>query len=301
MLPCNITDLIIYVFIAIFALLFLPIYIFIMNEPKGVIRYEKYITISAAQAAEIQRNWGHERQFTSLDHRYYDLSRRHLNFEITRGGMVVPRLSSGLITERLQNRWNELHYHPKRKRSTQQPYQNGVVSLVISGDNTVMCNLAFGNQVVDFTRSPKVDNSHVIRLPAIEQWAIDCYRMVSDLYGEDNIVGCDVHLDEQTPHIHIEFVPTMINAQHEIVVSVHHHFGQPWQISALHDNYFNYVGHKYNLARGDTPTQDVVAPHLSTRDYIRDKQRLEREIASLQNEKEKLLEQNIIRTPKFKF
>jgi len=271
-----------------------------MSQPKGVISNDKYITITVTQAAELQRNWSQMRQVYANDHRFYDTTRKQLNFEIGKGGIVMPRLSGGLITDRLSKRWHDLDYRPLCNSATKTPIQNGVVGFVMSGDNDIMCNLAFGDQCVDFSRRPDVNNSCIVRFPQIEQWAKDCYHMVADLYGEDNIVGCDAHLDEQTPHMHIEFVPLMVNARGQQKVSVSHHFGHPWQISALHDNYYHYVGCKYNLARGDAPTNDVVAHHLSIRDYIRAKQALEREIIALQKQKNKLEEQNILRTPKFK-
>ena len=40
-----------------------------------------------------------------------------------------------------------------------------------------------------------------------EEWAKDVYEFMSKKYGEDNIIGFYVHLDEMNPHIHCTLVP----------------------------------------------------------------------------------------------
>lgn len=266
-----------------------------MLDKKGVVRLKKYVTITTAYAAELQRNWDKERLMTG-DHRFYDLTRRKLNFEIAPGGIIMPRLSSGIITARLSSRWSEIGYKPLCHKKTKNPYQIGVVSMVFSGDHDIMCKLAFGDQTVDYSRNSTVDNSQIKRLSDIERWALDCYHMLSSMYGEDNIVGCDVHLDENTPHMHVEIVPVILTTKNTLRVSAKFFFGYPWKLSALHDSYYNFVGSKYNLARGDVPTSDVTA--LSLRDYIRCKQKIEHDIIVLEKVKKRLEDETNLRTPK---
>ena len=38
-------------------------------------------------------------------------------------------------------------------------------------------------------------------------WAVDSYLFMEKTYGADNIVGAELHMDERTPHIHIDVVP----------------------------------------------------------------------------------------------
>lgn len=68
-----------------------------------------------------------------------------------------------------------------------------------------MHRLAFGNQTVDVEHG--ADNSSITRCKDIENWAKDIYRFACDKWGEDNIIGFYVHLDERNPHIHSTLLP----------------------------------------------------------------------------------------------
>ncbi|MBQ8069748.1 MAG: plasmid recombination protein [Bacteroidales bacterium] len=41
----------------------------------------------------------------------------------------------------------------------------------------------------------------------IESWASDSYNYMARVYGEDNIVGAVLHMDESNPHLHMDIVP----------------------------------------------------------------------------------------------
>ena len=41
----------------------------------------------------------------------------------------------------------------------------------------------------------------------IQEYFRECYRFFAERYGEENIVGAVVHLDETTPHMHLNMVP----------------------------------------------------------------------------------------------
>lgn len=58
-----------------------------------------------------------------------------------------------------------------------------------------MHRLAFGNQMVNLEHG--ADNSAITRCKDIEEWAKDIYRFVCDKWGEENIIGFYVHLDEK--------------------------------------------------------------------------------------------------------
>lgn len=68
-----------------------------------------------------------------------------------------------------------------------------------------MTRLAFGDQDVDFTLQKS--NAHVVLKQGIKDWALDTYHWACDRWGAENIIGFDVHLDETTPHIHIQTIP----------------------------------------------------------------------------------------------
>lgn len=270
-----------------------------MNTAKGAIKFSKYVSITHALSAEVQRNGISKNINKPRDHHYYDLSRLSLNFEVYKGH-IMPRLTSGSLVDKQRARWEALDYRPMVSSKTHQPFQNGIASFILGGNVDVMRKLAFGDQHVDYTRDDCVDNSHVVRHKLIEQWALDCYKWIAESYGEDNIVGCDVHLDENSPHMHVFFIP-IVERKGKYTVSVSALFGHPYQIAALHDMYYANVGSKYGLMRGDEPTSDIVNSHLSLRDYIRQKQALEKEIENLTAAKDQLENQTRLRTPKFKF
>ena len=68
-----------------------------------------------------------------------------------------------------------------------------------------MLEMAFGPQTVNLDKG--ADNSHLQRCPEIEQWAKDVYDWCAKRYGQKNIIGFQVHLDESSPHIHALIVP----------------------------------------------------------------------------------------------
>lgn len=82
-----------------------------------------------------------------------------------------------------------------------------VVKFILSGDTDVMRKMAFGDQQVDFGHGDNVDNSQIRRCRQIERWAIDVRRFMAQRYGDENIIGFDVHLDENSPHIHCTIIP----------------------------------------------------------------------------------------------
>lgn len=41
----------------------------------------------------------------------------------------------------------------------------------------------------------------------IKKWAFESYRYIAEQFGEENIVRAIVHMDEKTPHMHLQLVP----------------------------------------------------------------------------------------------
>ncbi len=114
------------------------------------------------------------------------------------------------LHQRLQQRHDELGFKPYMDAN--HPDQiaknspNGLVNIIFGGDDDVMKRLAFGEQEID-TSNPYADNSHIKLMPAIYEWAKDTYQFCCRMWGEENIIGFDVHCDETGIHAHALTVP----------------------------------------------------------------------------------------------
>lgn len=162
-----------------------------------------------------RRDWD-EKRYQSKNaetekNNHYNFSRKHLNFEITKGCKVMPLGSNPIpLHQRLQHRHDELGFKPYMDAN--HPDQiaknspNGLVCIIFGGDHEVMKRLAFGEQQID-TSDPYADNSHIKLMPAIYEWAKDTYQFCCRMWGEDNIIGFDVHCDETGVHAHALTVP----------------------------------------------------------------------------------------------
>ena len=142
---------------------------------------------------------------------HYNNSRKHLNFEIAKGCKIMPLGSNPVpLHERLQIRHDELGFKPymdaKHPNQIAKNSPNSLVNIIFGGDHEVMKKLAFGDQEID-TSDPYADNSHIKLMPAITDWAKDTYRFCCRLWGEENIIGFDVHCDETGVHAHVLTVP----------------------------------------------------------------------------------------------
>ena len=52
-----------------------------------------------------------------------------------------------------------------------------------------------------------IRKSHIKLMPAIYEWAKDTYQFCCRIWGEENIIGFDVHCDETGVHAHALTVP----------------------------------------------------------------------------------------------
>lgn len=170
-------------------------------------------SFSAAEGYEPERRGWDENTYRlkNLDtNNHYDFTRKHLNFEINGKGEIVPLCSDPVpLHERLQKRLDELKFKPYMDKNNpliiSDNSPNCTVGIIVSGDHRVLTRLAFGDQDVDFTLQKS--NAHVVLKQGIKDWALDTYRWACDRWGGENIIGFDVHLDETTPHIHIQTIP----------------------------------------------------------------------------------------------
>ena len=135
-----------------------------------------------------------------------------------------------------------------------------------------MLEMAFGTQTVNLDKG--ADNSHLQRCPEIEQWVKDVYDWCVKRYGQENIIGFQVHLDESSPHVHALIVPVGQRAKsgHECVMwsakfgKTRYEYGQI--LREMHTSLYEEVGSKYGLERGDSVEGRNIS-HLSKCDYIR--------------------------------
>ena len=170
-------------------------------------------SFSAAEGYEPERRGWDEKTYRLKNqdtNNHYDFSRKHLNFEINGKGEFVPLCSHPVpLHERLQKRLDELGFKPYMDKNNplgiSDNSPNCTVGIIVSGDHNVLTRLAFGDQDVDFTLQKS--NAHVVLKQGIKDWAMDTYHWACDRWGAENIIGFDVHLDETTPHIHIQTIP----------------------------------------------------------------------------------------------
>ena len=170
-------------------------------------------SFSAAEGYEPERRGWDENTYRLKNqdtNNHYDFSRKHLNFEINGKGEIVPLCSDPVpLHERLQKRLDELGFKPYMDKNNPMGISdnspNCTVGIIVSGDHDVLARLAFGDQDVDFTLLKS--NALVVLKQGIKDWAMDSYHWACDRWGAENIIGFDVHIDETTPHIHIQTIP----------------------------------------------------------------------------------------------
>lgn len=164
--------------------------------------------ITTNQSNEHQRRWSEKNWERAAKNGNYDITRARLNFEIARGGIVQPINTSKSIPNRMRDTLRARGIadpNEEMKRKGKQPNRRTVVNIIFGGSRDRMHQLAFGSQTVNLEHG--ADNSHVTRCKDIEEWAKDIYAFACSKWGEDNIVGFYVHLDERNPHIHCTLLP----------------------------------------------------------------------------------------------
>lgn len=187
------------------------------NIPRAAIHVgtdKKSFSSQVGNEAE-RRGWDEKRyQLKNADidkNNHYNYSRKRLNFEIVKGGKIVPLGSQSVpLHERLQHRLDELGFKPymdaKRPDQVSRNSPNCTVGIIFSGDHDVLNRLAFGEQKLN-TSDPNADHSNVTLQKGIYGWALDTYRFACEKWGEENVIGFDVHCDETSIHAHVQTVP----------------------------------------------------------------------------------------------
>lgn len=187
------------------------------NIPRAAIHVgtdKKSFSSQVGNEAE-RRGWDEKRyQLKNADidkNNHYNYSRKRLNFEIVKGGKIVPLGSQSVpLHERLQHRLDELGFKPymdaKRPDQVSRNSPNCTVGIIFSGDHDVLNRLAFGEKKLN-TSDPNADHSKVVLQKGIYDWALDTYRFACEKWGEENVIGFDVHCDETSIHAHVQTVP----------------------------------------------------------------------------------------------
>ena len=240
---------------------------------KQAMHVEAGKSFGTAEANENERRWNDDKIDSKNQDptNHYDKTRMKLNFEIGSDRKVHPLgYQEKSLEVRLQERLTELGWKPFKPDSKIQP--NCCAKFIFGGNHDRTLEMAFGTQTVNLDKG--ADNSHLQRCPEIEQWAKDIYDWCARRYGQENIIGFQVHLDESSPHIHTLIVPVGQRAKSgRECVMWSARFGKSCYeyghiLRKMHTSLYEEVGSKYGLERGDS-IEGRNVNHLSKRDYIR--------------------------------
>lgn len=184
------------------------------NTPRASIHVgDPAKSFSAAEGTEPERRgWDKDMyQRKNQDpNNHYDFTRKKLNFELDSTRKPLELGSNPIpLHERVKNRLDELGFSPYYEKDSPDVIAdnspNCTVTIIISGNHDVLHKLAYDNQDVDLTLQRS--NAHIKRKAGIENWAKDTFDFVCRRFGEENVIGFDVHLDETTPHAQIQIIP----------------------------------------------------------------------------------------------
>lgn len=237
-----------------------------MNAAKQVIDFRASKGFTVSQSNEHLRVYSDKTLNHALSIGNYDLTREHLNFEITKGGKIQPIDKTRSIPQRIAANLAARGIKDPNE-GLEEPRFRTVVNFILGGSRERMLELAFGDQKVNLAKG--ADNSHLKRSRDIEQWAKDMYYFVSDRYGEENIAAFVVHLDEMNPHVHLTLLPIDQNGRfaYKKIFAGKDKFEFKARTLAMHDA-FAKVNEKWGLYRGTSITE-TGARHRSTEEYRR--------------------------------
>ena len=221
-------------------------------------------SISRGQSTE------HLRNYKVIDpeakkYGYYDPTRMNLNFEVGRGGKIIPVNKQYPLDQRLKDNLRRRGIRmpqPIHKADGTIKERRIIANMMLGGNRERMRELAFGDQQVDFKKG--ADNRGIERKENIEKWATGMYNFIAKKYGEDNIIAFVVHLDEKNPHVHCTVLPVNENNK----ISYNQIFGgskEKGRINSLHDE-IALFNREWGLERGDSVTE-TGAKHRTSEEY----------------------------------
>jgi predicted nucleic acid-binding Zn-ribbon protein len=236
------------------------------NTAKQVIDFRPGKGIDSGVSNEELRRWSERQWGHALKVGNYDRSREHLNFEVTRGGILKPVDKTLSLAQRMADTLRQRGIKDPNE-GLEEPRYRTTVQFIFGGSRDRMRQLAFGDQPVDFAHG--ADNSHIGRRPDIEGWAKDVYSFMAKRYGEENIVGFIVHLDETNPHVHCTLLP--IDGRNRFaykrLFAGKDIYDYKRLNKELHDE-LSRVNNRWGLERG-SDVSETGARHRSTEEYRR--------------------------------
>ena len=150
---------------------------------------------------------------------------------------------------RTKNNYNII----KRQRSYTQFINDKIEALdlptKVRKDAVLMCSFVVGSDREFFGKLSPSEQ---------QQFFVDCTSFFAERYGEDNIISAVVHMDETTPHLHLNLIPI---ANGRLCAKT---LFDRKELQNLQSDFHSVVGKKWNLQRGKEGSQ---AKHLDTATY----------------------------------
>ena len=146
------------------------------------------------------------------------------------------------------------NYHiVKRQRSYTQFINDKIAALdlptKVRKDAVLMCSFVVGSGGAFFKN---------LSLQEQEKFFAECTHFFAERYGECNIISAVVHMDETTPHLHLNLIP-IANGR----LCAKNLFDRK-ALTALQTDLYREVGAKWSLRRGKEGSQ---AKHLDTAEF----------------------------------
>ena len=161
----------------------------------------------------------------------YEASNPQIDSERTRNNYRFTPHFGKTYTEFINGRIKELRLSPRK-------------------DAVVMNSFVLGSDKTFFDGLAKVEQYNFFS---------ECYKFFAERYGEENIIAAVVHLDETTPHMHLNLVPITSDGR----LCSKQLFDKP-QLQKLQTDFYESVGKRWGLQRGKEGSQKK---HLSTAEF----------------------------------
>ena len=162
---------------------------------------------------------------------------------------TYPASNPQIDFTRTKNNYNII----KRQRSYTQFINDKIETLdlptKVRKDAVLMCSFVVGSDREFFGRLSTSEQ---------QQFFVDCTRFFAERYGENNIISAVVHMDETTPHLHLNLIPIAGGR-----LCAKKLFDRK-ALTALQTDLHREVGAKWNLQRGKEGSQ---AKHLDTAEF----------------------------------
>lgn len=113
----------------------------------------------------------------------------------------------------------------------------------------------------------------------------ECLSWAEKRFGKENIISAIVHLDETTPHLHVDFVTLTSDGR----LSAKEVLGGRYDLQRMQDGFFEQVGKRWGMERGeradlDNPEAPKPVKNRTTAEYKKEARNLEIRIEALKGE-----------------